>query len=107
MKITLHVPIEQFGFVGAEMETIDNKIQGGDADAIRENYDAIATAFKPQPINTLPEKDWRNFLEKLLLGEPNHIDMYEQCSPEQKKTVNEIKKTLKRLEAKSPENNHE
>lgn len=100
MKITLHVPTEQYGFVGAEMETVHNRIQGGDAASIKENYEAIAEAFKPKPLNCLPEKEWKRFIERILQNEPNHINELEQCSPEQRKIINEIKKALARLEAR-------
>lgn len=97
-KLTFHVPVEQYGFLEAEVE-VQRDISWEESAAI---YTAIGNAFKPKPINSLPEKEWRKFLERVLLGEPNHINEFEQCSPDQKRTINEIKKTLARIEAREP-----
>lgn len=94
MKAIVHVPTEQYGFVSAEFDT-DN------AEKIKEAYDAISYAFKPQPINSLDKKDWNTFIERVLLGESNHIETWEKCSPEQQKILQEIKKALARIEAKN------
>lgn len=90
MKIVVHVPVEQFGFVSAEYDTDDPK-------SSYEAYNAIADAFKPQPSNSLPTKDFNKFIDNMLLGESNHISQYEQMSPKQIEVVQEIKKALKRI----------
>jgi len=103
MKVTLHVPVESYGFVSLEYET------GGDvsADTAAEIYKEYATAFAPKPINTLPDKEWRWFMEQLCLGAiENGQEYIEQMSPFQRFAVNELKKTLKRLKAKDTTNPH-
>ncbi len=48
MKITCHVPVEQYGFVAVEIEA---KNEAGIPENARIIYDEIANAFKPKPIN--------------------------------------------------------
>ncbi len=96
MKITHRIATEMYEFVEVSIEASDEM----SAERIEIAHRELKDAFKPKPINQLPEKEWRIFLEKVMLNEPNHIDQYEKCSPEQKKTINEIKKTLKRLESR-------
>ncbi len=94
MNARLRIPTKtQYAFIEVDFE--------GDASAIVAAYNQINDAYWNQKeVGALPEKEWRIFLEKVMLNEPNHIDQYEKCSPEKKKTINEIKKTLKRLESR-------
>lgn len=95
MKITFRVPTEMYAF--AEV-TID----AGDVTAqeVKEKYDYFSEAFKPKPINSLPDKEYNEFIDRIMLGESNHIETWEKCSPEQKAAAQVIKRSLKRLEAR-------
>lgn len=100
MRAIVHVPTEQFGFVSAEFESSGKGIT--EPEYIKAVYDGITHAFAPKPINSLETKPWNKFLERVLEGEPNHIEEFEKCSPEQKKVINEVKKALSRIEGREP-----
>lgn len=93
MKYTAHVPVEQYGFVSVEWE--DEKIDAKDV------YDRIANQFKPQPVNELPAKEMDEFVQKMLEGEANHIEMYERMSKSQQNLIQIIKRAIKRIEYKN------
>lgn len=96
MKITHHIATGQYEFVEVEYD-MDNE-SSIVAEAIRANESEIRRAISTQ--DGLPDKDWRDFLDRMLLGEPNHVEDFEKCSDEQRKIINEVKKALKRLEAR-------
>lgn len=99
MKITLHVPVEQFGFVAIERDFVSGEAV---VEVSASLYKEIAEAFKPKPINSgIPEKEYNQFIDAMLLGEPNHIDVWEKLSAKQKDAAQVIKRGLKRLEAKN------
>ena len=97
MKATFRIATEQFCFAEVSTEIPDD----ARADQIRGQYEMLRDAFKEQTETELPTKEWNPFIERIMLGEPNHIEMWEKCSPEQKKTLNEIKKALNRIEARN------
>ncbi len=92
MKVTLHVPVEQYGFVAADVET-------DDPNEIRAAYQRIADAFKTGA--GVAQKEYNAFIDAMLLGEPNHIDIWEKLSDDQRDAAQVIKRALKRLEAKN------
>lgn len=96
MKIQLHIPTEQYGFIGVEYES-DGEIAY--AEAARE-YKLFADAFKPQPMNSLPEPEFNTFIDRMLAGDTNHVETYNQMSPEQQAHVQVIKKAVKRANYK-------
>ncbi len=92
MKIDLHVPVEQYGFVNVNFETESDDY----ANISKEAYDAVADAFKVRPENILPTDEWNDFISKQLKGEKLDVNVWEQMSPQQKWCVNEIKKAKNR-----------
>lgn len=97
MKATFRIPAEMYAFAEVVIELPD----GVTANEVREKYDLLANAFKPQPVNQLPDKEYNRFIDNLMLGESNHIEIWEACSPEQKAAAQVIKRSLKRLEARN------
>lgn len=95
MKIELHIPTVQYGFIAVELEDATPEI-------VRATYDSYAAAFKPQPINTLPDKEYNTFIDNMLLGDDNHVETYNAMSPQQKDAVQVLKRALKRLKSKEP-----
>ena|SRR3990167_964213 len=98
MKVTYHIPTEQFGYVEIEKEW-----NGSDEDAI-EGY---KTAKSPEmPVGEgLDQKTWNRTLEEYL-NTGSVIDgtnLYEQMSMTQKIVMQEIKKCFKRMKAHLPE----
>ncbi len=93
-EIEFHIPTEQYGFILVKRKALPSQV--------KQIYDEYAAEFAPKPINSLPTKEWNKFVERVLLNEPNHIEELEQCSPEQYKTINEIKKGLARIASREP-----
>lgn len=88
MKYTLHVPVEQYGFI--QVDDIESREQ-----AVAE-YKMVNADFQNQGLS---EEDWRAILDDLLedksiSGDPGVV---ETMSPAQRYVVNEIKKSFKRL----------
>lgn len=91
MKVELHVPVEQYGFVAAEME-IENEDDNWN-ETIKATYDFIQDAFKSQPINQLPNlptKEWRALLVKYLNGEGMSEEEMHKLSPAQSEFIHDI-----------------
>lgn len=90
MKIELHVPVEQYGFVSAtfDLEKVNNT-------EIREVYDGIKAAFNSG--EGLPNGEWNRIvdscLNKTLKLTPTE---WETMSPQQQFFLNEIKKSRNR-----------
>lgn len=95
MKITYHVPVEQFGFVSLEEERTQIEFEG-----VAHVYRSISEAFKQKPGNEMPSKRFNEILDEYLeTGKMvNGGDFYEELSPNQKMVINEIKKSKKRTE---------
>lgn len=88
MKYTLHVPVEQYGFI--QVDDIDTREQ-----AVAE-YKMVNADFQNQG---LPEEEWRAILDDLLEdqsinGDPGSVEL---MSPAQRWLINECKKSFKRL----------
>lgn len=92
MKIELHVPVEQYGFVGATIE-----IDGPESYSLIPGfYDGIKAAFAEKPANTLDDKAMTEFLFAQIHGLGNHIETYEMMNPAQQHSVKLLKNALAR-----------
>lgn len=91
MKVLVHVPVEQYGFVSAEFDSTEGR-------NANEVYFAIKDMFTPK--EGLDQKKYDEFICRQLMGDPNHIDDYQLMSPAQQGTVQIIKRALKRIKAK-------
>lgn len=91
MKIKLHIPTEQYGFVEIEPET-------DDPHAVAGIYQQFSGAFKVN--EGIPDKEFDAFIQRQLLGQSNHVEEYQAMSPEQKKYVQINKRALNRIRAK-------
>lgn len=87
MKFTLHVPVEQYGFVALEVEKESSS-------EVKQAYDAIAQAFKAK--SGLPDKEYRQFISNQLAGKHISVEDYEKMSDMQVFAVQVIKRALKR-----------
>ncbi len=101
-KITVHYPVEQYGFAEIELDTAKMIFEEGRTPSVekitQEVYENLAAAFKPQA--GLGDKDFNAFIDYMLLGTPNHIEMYEKLSDQQRDIVQCLKRALKRLESR-------
>ena len=94
MKIKLHIPTEQYGFVEAEFE-----IKGDETpDEIAEKYYFIAKGFKQQ--EGITDKDFNGFLDKYLRENTGDLETYNRMSESQKNIIQAIKRSVKRIAPK-------
>lgn len=88
MKVILHIPTEQYGFVAVEVDDVS-------PDTAAETYRDYAEAFKIKV--GLNQKEWNTVLDSYINGNPMNPDTYYAMSPEQQKIIQELKKCFKRL----------
>lgn len=102
MKIKLHIPTEQYGFVEIEAEAnpeADKPLEEVVEDAIR--FYKRSNAQK----RGLPHKEWNRVLENFVEREPMFPENYEEMDDYQVFTIQELKKLFKRLKARELRNN--
>lgn len=87
MEATLHFPTEQYGF--AEVKLLVDSPE----DAIRQ-YNMVKGG------EGVDDKTFNAFLDNMILGETNHIEVYEKMSAPQKDIVQAVKRSIKRLKAR-------
>lgn len=92
MKYTLHVPVEQFGFVVVEME--DEKHIP--SETIAEAYREVAEAFKPQPINAVPAVEFDEMAEEYLQTGKLANGGDHEFSPDQQKILKLITRIIRK-----------
>lgn len=92
MKVILHIPTEQYGFVAIEVED-------SSPEKTAEVYREYAGAFKVK--TGLTAKEFNTALDAYINGNPMQPDTYYAMSPEQQKIIQELKKCFKRLDAKN------
>ena len=93
MKSKLHIPTEQFGFTEIEVETET-------AEEALDLYQSLSRYVNVQPKGALSPKDYDLFIENMLLGKGNSVEMYETMSQKQRDFVQIIKRAIKRLKAR-------
>lgn len=90
MKITYHIPTEQYGFVEIEAEG-----SLGESDS----YETVKAFVVPKasPEEGLDQKEWNTALDGYLTLNTMPSEVYERMSLKQKGLIQEIKKSIKRL----------
>lgn len=95
MKIISHISTGQYEFSemqeDLEFETIMDAAKY--AQALDEEH---KNAFKEVPVNTMPEKEYTDFLAKMLKKEEYHIEDWEKMSVVQQRFCNLLKNAQKR-----------
>lgn len=91
MKITLHIPTEQYGFVAVEVDNME-------PDTTAELYHMFSDAFKPQ--SGMTDKEVDAWLDNMFLEKGNSTDVWAKRSPEQEKWLKCIKRSLARIATK-------
>lgn len=92
--IKIHLAIGEYEFVEFETERLDNSAM--------DNVRAIREAFKPKV--GLPSKEFNEFIDRQLNGEPNNIEDYNQMNAGQQDVAQHIKKALARISYKQNKN---
>lgn len=96
MKVTYHIPTEQYGFVEVEME---GYMISSDAPS----YESIKVSVMPSTSPELPQnegldhKSWNTALDGYMTIGSCPSDVYESMNDVQKNIMQEIKKSMKRL----------
>lgn len=86
----IRIPTEQFAYIELSVEDTAENI-------VAIHYDFLRMV---KPKVGLPEKEFNSFVDKYLLGEKNHVEVYQLMSPEQQVCVQTIKRSLARIKAK-------
>lgn len=86
MKFELRIPTDTYAYVNAEFE--------GTAEEAKEKYDEIKKTFSSG--FGLEPKEWNRVLDKYLADGTMKSEEYETMDAEQKKIIQEIKKSIKR-----------
>jgi hypothetical protein len=87
MKTKLHIPTEQYGYVEVETEVED--IQ-----------EALALYKEVKGGAGLAPNEYNGFIDRMLMGDENHLEDYLKMSAEQQACVQVIKRALKRLKSR-------
>lgn len=91
MKYELHIPVEQYGFVSAELETEF-------VAEVAQVYNEISLSFKEDKSGAgLEKKDYDGFIDRLMSGGSIHISDYEKMSSEQQTGCQLIKRSQARI----------
>jgi len=90
-KANIRIPTTQYAFLEVQVE--------GTPDFICESYHEFTNLMKVGA--GLDPKAYDTFIQKQLLGEPNHWDEYNLMNPEQQKMVHIIRRALKRINYKN------
>lgn len=100
MKIKYRIPSKDpFGFVEMEYETT-TKDKEMDLAKVVDQLEEVMAHQKGEKAG-LPPKDWCAWLDTYLTTNTGNADQYNLMSPEQVRVIQEIKKAVKRLKAKT------
>ena len=90
MKITYHIPTEQFGFVEVEQDVHSAEVN----DTLGAYYKA---KVKVMGGVGLEPSEWCKVMDKYMEGGSMESNEYERMSMEQQRVIQEIKKCFKRI----------
>ncbi len=93
----LHIPVAQYGFVETEVSTLEE---------VQPEYDSIMREFglKMPIVNStggLPTIEWNKALDTYISQNTLHSETYANMSDWQKTIIQEIKRSVKRIEYKN------
>lgn len=92
MKTTIQIKTGEFEYIMQEFES------GLEPDKAVEAYNNLKDAYTPQ--RGISVKDFNEWLDKYLLTQTGSVDEYNSMSPEQKSTIQIIKRSLARIKNK-------
>lgn len=96
MKITYHIPTEQYGFIEVELDN-DHLPEG----VAPKSYLEVKEWFKEDEVGPgLLEKDFRVALDRYLLSGDMDSEAYAQMNEKQKDIIQCLKRANKRIRAK-------
>lgn len=108
MKVKLHIPTEQYGYVEIEMEPNPETFAKSPEEVIQDAFWFYNGSKKLQEASGsttkgLAIKDFNMALDRYLTENKMDSNLYQAMSPEQKSVCQEIKKSLARIKAKEPQ----
>lgn len=80
---------------------VEFKVEGTVDEILAQNQEIM---WKSANATGISDRDYNAFIDRMLLGDTNHVEEYQAMSAMQKDTVQVIKRSLKRIAAK--EQNH-
>lgn len=95
MKITYHIPTEQYGFVEVEMDHSNTRVNDF------ESYEDIKSVVSHQSGLGLEPKEFNDCLDRYVTDGTGETEVYLRMSKEQQAVIQELKKSFKRIEAKN------
>lgn len=96
MKYLAHIPTEQYGFIEFEME--------GSTDEAVQQYEDVKKAINKEAGPGLGQREWCRFMDVYVsTGSPpeDGMSLWQDMDMQQRITVNEVKKTMKRLTSRN------
>jgi hypothetical protein len=90
--IKIHIPTEQYGYCEIDCETLEEA---------KDRYLEAKYIFTEK--EGLDDKNWRRVLDRYLSENTMSPDEYDQMSNEQRRTVQEIKRSFARIKNKQDE----
>ena len=98
MKIKLHIPTEQYGFVEVEMEK-NNEVSKSIEEVVQDAIGFYKASKSPElPSGEgLDHKEWNATLDGYITVGEMLGDAYQRMSPEQQRVIQEIKKSINRV----------
>ncbi len=101
MKYTLHIPVEQYGFVEAEYEGMST-----DPDEARDFYETIKATFKVG--EGISDKEFNAVVDAMMRGESikNGTEIWPRMSESQQNVCQNIKRSMKRINSKLKKENN-
>jgi len=88
MKAIIRIPTTQYGFVEIEAEV-------SSAEEAIVSHNDILKMYAGGP--GLPQKEWNAWLDQYLKEGTGNADQYAAMSPEQQKIIQEVKKSMARI----------
>lgn len=91
MKYTIHVPVEQYGFVEVENDNFSTP------EEIEEAYRETKEAFSEKSGSGLPKKEFDQFLDNYLMEARTSLSDYEKMDEAQISIIQTIKRSKARI----------
>ena len=90
MEATIRIATKEYCFIEFQAE--------GTMEEIFEQHRQALSLNKIQ--TGISDRDYNGFIDRYLLGEPNHVETYQAMSDSQKDAVQVIKRSLARLKSR-------
>lgn len=103
MKIKYRIPSKDpYGYVEFEQENVTETPE--EVRSVIEQLEEMMSYHKGETAGPgLPPKEWCAWLDNYLKNQTGNADQYNQMSPDQQRTIQDLKKAFKRLKVNEDE----